>query len=447
MATESGTVPLRQYCLRITKGTTPTTLGRAFVSDGINFIKSEAITADGRIDPSTFAFIDDDTHQKLSRSILQESDVLFSMAGVYLGKTAVVPRSVLPANTNQAVGIIRVDQSKADPRFIHYALSSPSVRSLVDRSVSQSAQPNFNLNDIGELPIPSLPLHDQRAIAYILGTLDDKIELNRRMNETLEAMARAIFKSWFVDFDPVHARAEGRQPFGMDSATGALFPSSFEDSTVGKIPKGWNVGPVLGLAELLSGGTPKTSHEEFWNGDILWTSAKDVSQCRDTFLLQTERNITDSGLAESATQLIPRFCTVVVARGATTGRMALLGREMAMNQTCYALASKTNTPFSLYCMLRNEIENLVHAGHGSVFDTITTSTFESSQVILPSQPVLKAFEAQIAPLFQRLLANTLQTSNLAAIRDVLLPKLISGELRVRPTDRLLLEVPKCHLPL
>ena len=209
------------------------------------------------------------------------------------------------------------------------------------------------------------------------------------MNETLEAMARAIFKSWFIDFDPVRAKAEGRDP-GLPEHIANLFPDRFEDSELGEIPAEWEVGSILRQGRLLSGGTPKTDRKDYWDGDILWASAKDVSQCGQTFLVKTERTITHKGLEESATQLIPSFCTAVVARGATTGRMVMFGREMAMNQTCYALASITDTPFALYCHLRHEIDNLVHSAHGSVFDTITTSTFANSKIVLPPLSLLKS---------------------------------------------------------
>ena len=148
--------------------------------------------------------------------------------------------------------------------------------------------------------------------------------------------------------------------------------------------------------------------------------------------LIAERKITAQGLEESATQLIPARCSVVVARGATTGRMAVLGDAMAMNQTCYALATTVGAPFALYCHLREEIANLVHAAHGSVFDTITTSTFATSKVLLAPRPVLKGFEERVVRLFRRILAATKASRTLAALRDTLLPELISGELRVSP---------------
>jgi type I restriction enzyme S subunit len=292
----------------------------------------------------------------------------------------------------------------------------------------------LNLPTIRALPVAVPPLFEQRVIAHVLGTLDDKIELNRRMNETLEAMARAIFKSWFVDFDPVRAKAEARD-VGLPEHIADLFPDRFEDSGLGEIPAGWEIGPILKQAKLLSGGTPKTDRKDYWDGALSWASAKDVSQCRETFLITTERSITQKGLDESATQLIPRFCSVVVARGATTGRMVMLGHEMAMNQTCYALASIADTPFALYCHLRHEMDELVHSAHGSVFDTITTTTFANSKVVLPPVSLRKALDQRVTPIFQRILGNIEENQTLSTLRDTLLPKLISGALRVENADK------------
>jgi type I restriction enzyme S subunit len=185
----------------------------------------------------------------------------------------------------------------------------------------------------------------------------------------------------------------------------------------------------------MSGGTPKTDRPEYWHGPVAWASAKDVSQSDGLFLIATERTITERGLAESATQVIPALCSVVVARGATTGRMVFFGRDMAMNQTCYALATTTETPFALHCRLREEILSLVQAAHGSVFDTITTKTFEAARVVLPPPLVLNAFEERAAPLLLRVLRNSIECSTLAALRDALLPKLISGNLRVTDAEK------------
>ncbi len=335
----------------------------------------------------------------------------------------------------QNLVLLRADGAKVYPPFLRWLVRGPEWWDQIAKFLNVGAVfDSLKCADVPNFTLRIPPLDEQRAIAHILGTLDDKIELNRRMNETLEAMARALFKSWFVDFGPVRAKAEGRDP-GLPEPLADLFPDSFEDSELGEIPRGWTVGPILEHARLMSGGTPKTDRPEYWDGPIWWASAKDVSQSSGSILVDTERTITARGLDESATQMIPAFSSVVVARGATTGRMVLFGRDMAMNQTCYALATTTKTPFALYCRLRVAIDALVHAAHGSVFDTITTSTFASSRIVLPTRPALIAFEERATPAFQRVLGSICESHTLSALRDGLLPKLISGELRVEDAER------------
>ena len=360
------------------------------------------------------------------------SEPLASGAGVILGRKGAYrgvqysPDPFFVIDTAYYV----VAKRELDMRWLYYAIKYHKLGEIDDGSPIPSTTRAAVY--VQELEVP--PADEQRAIADILGTLDDKIELNRRMNETLEAMARALFKSWFVDFDPVRAKAEGHKP-ELPAPLLSLFPDELEESDLGEIPKGWSVGTVLEKAALLSGGTPKTANEEYWDGDVLWASAKDVSQCVNAFLTGTERTITERGLEESATQLIPKFATVVVARGATTGRMVLLGNEMAMNQTCYALASKIKTPFALYCQLRQRMADLVHAAHGSVFDTITTDTFNTAPFVLAPDKLMQAFEALVLSVFERILNNCRELRTLAGLRDTLLPKVISGELRVKEAEK------------
>ena len=352
------------------------------------------------------------------------SDVLIARYGASLGRIC----TGLSGAYNVALAKV-VPTERIHLPFAYHLLRSSYFQGPLLAGGGRSAQAGFNKDGLSIIPLPIPPISEQRAIAHILGTLDDKIELNLQMNETLEAIARALFKSWFVDFTPVRAKAEGRDP-GLPKHIAKLFPDCFEDSELGEIPKGWKVGSILDHSRLISGGTPKTDHTEYWGGPISWASAKDVSQSTESFLVETERSLTQQGIDESATQIVPAFCSVVVARGATTGRMVLFGRPMAMNQTCYALASTTETPFALYCRLCEGMDALVHSAHGSVFDTITTSTFASSRIILPPPSALKIFEGRISALFHRMLNNVTATHTLAALRDTLLPKLISGELRV-----------------
>jgi type I restriction enzyme, S subunit len=380
-------------------------------------------------------------HRELAGAVAakmsRRDDVIVTTKGNSTGRTSYVGDRLPPFVYSPHLSYWRsLDPDRIVPGFLRYwSRSQEFWDQLAGLAASTDMAPYLSLVDQKRLRIVLPPAPEQRVIAHILGTLDDKIELNRRMSETLEAMARALFKSWFVDFDPVRAKAEGREP-GLPKPLADLFPGSFEDSGLGGIPAGWSVGPILTQAQLLSGGTPKTDRPDYWDGDIPWAAAKDVSQCGQAFLVKTEHLISHKGLEESAAQMIPRLATVVVARGATTGRMVLLGRQMAMNQMCYALESTSGTPFALYGTLRSEIDRLVHAAHGSVFDTVTTSTFASSRVILPPTLLLKVYETLSAPLFHRVLMTTEESQTLASLRDALLPTLISGEVRIKDAETL-----------
>jgi type I restriction enzyme S subunit len=315
--------------------------------------------------------------------------------------------------------------------FAYYLTKCDTVRmyciSQMTGSSGRQRVPTSVLNYL-EVHIPPLP--EQRAIAHILGALDDKIELNRQMNQTLEGIARALFKSWFVDFDPVRAKAAGEQPPGLAPHIADLFPDEFVESELGEIPKGWEVGSILEFANLLSGGTPKTSETSYWNGSIAWVSAKDVSNVAGVFLLDTERKITQAGVDNSNTKLLPAKTTIITARG-TVGAHCLLGQPMTMNQTNYGLKAKESVgDYFVYFSLKNLVERLRQQSYGTIFDTITTQTFQNTVCIYPPHSLIGKFEELLLPIMDAILNNQRQSRTLAALRDTLLPKLISGELRV-----------------
>ncbi len=268
---------------------------------------------------------------------------------------------------------------------------------------------------------------EQRAIAAILGTLDDKIELNRQMNHTLEQIAQALFKSWFVDFDPVWAKKEGWPPFGMDADTAALFPDEFEDSELGLIPAGWGVGAFSSSIDILSGGTPKTRVPEYWDGNIPWVSIVDTDP--GPYIINTKKTVTPLGVSESSTAILPEETIVITARG-TVGQTALMAYPMAMNQSCYGLRGKSIGQIYLLHQTRTLIERLKSNVHGSVFDTITRDAFNSLTVIQPPPCLMQRYEQLVRPMFNLIKSNQEQTVILGQLRDTLLPKLLSGELRV-----------------
>ncbi|RJG05993.1 restriction endonuclease subunit S [Noviherbaspirillum cavernae] len=392
---------------------------------------------DGHISLEGVRRISQEHYQEWTRKLKPQANDVIVVRRCNSGLSAVVP-----PNFDCAIGqnliILRSDSKKVAPEFLRWLVRGPEWWEQVGKFINVGAVfDSLRCRDIPNFELSIPPIESQREISLLLGALDDRIALLRDTNATLEAIVQTLFKSWFVDFDPVRAKQEGRAPEGMDEETAALFPDEFELSTRGSIPRGWRVGPILDGARLLSGGTPKTDRSEYWEGEIPWASAKDVSQSADSILIETERTITKRGLEESSTKMIPAFASVVVARGATTGRMVLFGESMAMNQTCYALDSKTGTPIALYCQLRREVIGLVNAAHGSVFDTITTSTFAQSAVVHPPESPLKAFEEVTAPLYQKILAGTKTLRFLSSLRDTLLPRLISGQLRLPDAEALI----------
>jgi type I restriction enzyme S subunit len=277
------------------------------------------------------------------------------------------------------------------------------------------------------------PLHEQRAIAHILGTLDDKIELNRRRNQTLEAMARALFKDWFVDFGPVHAKMEGREPYLPDEVW-KLFPDRLDDEGM---PEGWKMQPLSELLTILGGGTPKTSVEEYWGGDIPWFSVVDTPSGSDVFVVATEKAITAPGLAGSSARLIPKGTTIISARG-TVGNLAIAGREMTFNQSCYGLRGNDNAgDYFVYLTAQQMVDQLKSMAHGSVFSTITRRTFDAIHCPVPPPVVLATFEGLVTGWFSAVLSGVEECRTLARLRDTLLPKLISGDLRIDNAEKFL----------
>ena len=366
---------------------------------------------------------------------LYDGDIVIARTGASTGTSAYIKN---PPPSVFASYLVRLQvRPDFDSRFISYYLKSREFWDFI-RGVlgDKSAQPNASASTMTAAPL-SAPKGkaEQRAIAHILGTLDDKIELNRRMNETLEAMARALFKDWFVDFGPARAKAEGRDPY-LAPEIWDLFPDKLDED--GK-PVEWKNAPLKEFFSIIGGGTPKTSVEEYWDGEIPWFSVVDTPPKGSVFVTVTDKSITERGLEESSARLIPEGTTIISARG-TVGNLAMAAQEMAFNQSCYALRANDRTgDCSVYLAAQHMMAQLQSMAHGSVFSTITRQTFEAVSLPMPSHAVTQAFEAFVEPLFLRIKSNVIETTTLAQARDLLLPKLISGEIRVGDVDKFVQE--------
>jgi len=327
-----------------------------------------------------------------------------------------------------------------DRRFCYYLLKSLDFSQLN----AGSGVPTLNRNHIHPVSV-SIPANvkEQRAIAHILGTLDDKIELNRKMNATLEEMARAFFKSWFVDFEPVRAKMDGRWQRGQ-SLPGLpahlfdLFPDKLVDSVLGEIPEGWEVKPIGELAEVVGGSTPHTNKIEYWDGGIHhWVTPKDLSGLLMPVLLDTERKITDAGLAQISSGLLPKG-TVLLSSRAPIGYIAISEVPVAINQGFIAMKPRHGIS-NLFLMRWASAahDEIVSRANGSTFLEISKTNFRPIPTVAPSSLIMDAFEQISRPLYKKLVENEHESRTLASLRDTLLPKLISGQIRVKDAERFL----------
>ena len=284
---------------------------------------------------------------------------------------------------------------------------------------------------MANLEVPDIDEAEQRAISSILGALDNKIDLNRRMNKTLEAMARAIFKDWFVDFGPVRAKMEGRAPY-LALDIWSLFPDRLDDE--GK-PEGWTTSTIGQEVDVVGGSTPSTKEAAFWSGNISWATPKDLSSLSTPVLLSTERQITDAGLTQIGSGLLP-VGTVLLSSRAPIGYMAIAQIPVAVNQGFIAMICKSRlSNVFVWLWTQANMETVHQNANGSTFQEISKVNFRPIEVTVATPEILRAFDEVVVPLFGRIVANEKESRTLAATRDLLLPKLMSGELRVKDAER------------
>lgn len=280
----------------------------------------------------------------------------------------------------------------------------------------------------------------QDSAVEFLRVLDDRIDNLRQSNTTLEAIAQALFKSWLVDFDPVRAKAEGREPEGMDAATAALFPSEFEDSELGPIPRGWMVDEIGNTVGCVGGATPSTKDETFWaDGVHHWATPKDLSGLQAPILTTTDRLITDAGISRIGSGLLP-VGTLLMSSRAPIGYLALASVPTAINQGFIAMPPGGQLPPSfLLFWARSNMELIKQKANGSTFMEISKAAFRPIKVCVPPDEVIDVFTQVAEPLLRRIESNERQKATLAGTRDALLPRLISGRLRLPDAESLMEE--------
>jgi len=397
---------------------------------------------DRSIDTSDCKFISPSKVKDFEAFTLNQGDVIIATVGSWpsnpasvVGKTICVPRDLDGALLNQ--NAVRLSSNRRiNQKFLFHLLRTQDFQDYIVGTAQGSAnQASITLKAIFDFTLNLPPLDEQKAIAHILGTLDDKIELNQQMNQTLEAIAHALFKSWFIDFDPVRAKLDGRQPAGMDAETAALFPAEFEDGgAIGKIPKGWSVLTLGEMGKVITGKTPSTKVTEYFGGDVPFITPSDMDGRKGIY--ETNRYLTKKGINAVKSALVPEGSIAVSCIGSDMGKVVYVVRDSVTNQQINSVVvSKEYSNEYLYYDLSSrkfELQNL--AGGGSAVPILNKAHFSMIKILAPDSCLLKEFDKTVHSLTEQIFHNDRQTKNLASIRDALLPKLLSGEIRVQDAE-------------
>ncbi len=394
------TIRLGNVCKKIGSGATPRGGGETYLKSGpFSLIRSQNVH-NNRFTNHGLAFISKEQADDLSNVEVSAGDVLLNITGDSVARCCQAPKEVLPARVNQHVAIIRPDPDEINPTFLRYFLVSPQMQEQMLTLAGAGATRNaLTKGMIESFDVPKPDIKEQRAIASVLGALDDKIELNRRMNETLEALAQSLFKSWFVD------------------------------ATQSALPKSWHEGKLRDCCERVeNGGTPKRDEPRYWTpATIPWLTSGEV---RQAIVTKAENYISEEGLANSSAKLWPAATTVVALYGATAGQVCFLGDGMCSNQACCGLIPKKEMRYFIYLHMASSVAALEQQTRGSAQQNLSQQIVADFPTMIPDDATLAKFDKTVHPLFAKWIANLHESRTLAALRDALLPKLLSGELRV-----------------
>lgn len=376
-------------------------------TSGGYFVVRNYNLSEGRISKENPSFTDENNYrERIKRATPEIGNIILSR------EAPIGAIGFVKDNQKICLGqrVVLIKPKKIFDKFLLFQMLSPLVQDEFKvAEASGSVVSNFRIPQIKALKLflPDLP--EQRAIAAVLSSFEDKIELLREQNKTLEATAHAIFKEWFVNFN-------------FPGATGKMI-----DSELGEIPEGWRVGRFSDIVSILGGGTPKTDVPAYWGGNIPFFTPKDAE---GVYCMRTEKTITSEGLQSCNSKLYPKNTVFITARG-TVGKCALASANMAMNQSCYALCGKGISNFFIFLLTRHLVNSIQKVASGGVFDAITTSTFESMEIVIPQSFVAEKFSVITEPVFEKIWINSFQIQTLSKLRDTLLPKLMKGEVRVK----------------
>jgi type I restriction enzyme S subunit len=376
---------------RITSGGTPSTREKEYYNGNIPWLRTQEVNFN-RI-YTTEITISEKALISSSAKWIDINSIIVAMYGATAGRIAI---NKIPLTTNQACCNITINSHQADYNFVYFYLKSKFDEIL--NMATGAAQQNLNagmLKDF-EISIPDLPT--QQRIASILSSLDDKIELNRQMNQTLEDMAQTLFREMCV-------------PKGKE------------------LPEGWRKGKLGEIVDVKGGTTPKTTIKEYWNGEYYWSTPKDLSNIQSPILIDTERKITKAGVEQISSGILP-IGTLLLSSRAPIGYLAITQIPVSINQGYIAIQGRSISNIFMLFWLKSNIDIVKSRANGSTFQEISKSNFREIEIVIPSNDILSNFNTLVDSIFDKIVKNVYQNQTLTQLRDSLLPKLMSGEVEV-----------------
>ena len=430
--------------------------------DGISIIRVNNVN-NGQLDLTNILKVSPDIESKYKRTRLKGGEVLLTLVGS-TGQSFVAPLELAGWNVPRAIAVIKVDDD-VGAEWVNICLQSNETKHFLNVRANTTVQKTLNLKDVRDVPILIPPKCVKESIQKNKLSLDNKIELNRQINQTLESMAQAIFKSWFVDFDPVKAKiaaleagedAEGVTRAAMRAISGKtddeldkmeggqledyaklkttaeLFPAAMQDSELGEVPEGWKISTIGEEVGVVGGGTPSTKNPEFWEGgEIHWTTPKDLSNLTDKVLLTTERKITETGLKKVSSGLLP-VNTVLMSSRAPVGYLALAKVPVAVNQGYIAMiCEQCLSPEFVIQWCNSVMTDIKQRSSGTTFAEISKKNFKIIPVLVSSEEVQQSYSKLVSDFYDKITEIAIESLTLIDIRDSLLPKLLSGEVTIQ----------------
>lgn len=456
---------LKNITTKIGSGSTPRGGEAAYLEERIEyaFIRSQNVF-DFQFSESEVKYISDSDANKLKNVHLQRDDLLLNITGdgITFARCCIVPEEILPAAVNQHVSIIRLDQEKCLPGYLLAYLCLPQTKDYISNFNAGGSRRAITKGHIETFDIPLPPMSIQRSIQRFTFDVMHKVRANTQLNQNLEKIAQAIFKSWFVDFEPTKAKIAAReallaenpdatpeqistaeQQAAIQAIAGAgyviptqqlqtiadLFPNQLVESELGEIPDGWEVSEIGNEVKVCGGGTPSTKNAEFWDkGNIAWTTPKDLSGKTSKILIDTDRKITELGLKKISSGLLP-VNTVLLSSRAPVGYLALAKIPLAVNQGYIAMVCDKNiTPEFVINWCDSVMDEIKQRASGTTFSEISKKNFKLIKITLPPKTLCEVYSLITKPLYNLISSNETESEMLKNLRDSILPKLLNGEI-------------------